>query len=129
MTLVFANTGTLPITGDAVIRVENKTGETMQEFFHEITDMSPGNVLNLADVWDTSGSEEGVYCVVAYVSFDSKATETVTGLISTSSCLGDSDHDGDVDGKDLDSFANRSFDENDLQTFASEFGRIDCLGQ
>jgi hypothetical protein len=83
--------------------------------------------LNFSDVWNTSGFEEGAYHVVGYVSFDGKATEAVTVLISTSSCLADSDHDGDVDGKDLCSLANGSFDENELQTLAAEFGRIDCL--
>ena len=127
ISLDFVNTGAIPITGKAIIRVQNNAGETMQEFSHEITDMSPGNTLNFSDVWNTSGFEEGAYHVVGYVSFDGKATEAVTVLISTSSCLADSDHDGDVDGKDLCSLANGSFDENELQTLAAEFGRIDCL--
>jgi len=129
LTLDFTSTGTLPITGEAVIRVENDTGETLQKFSHEITDMSQGSTLNFLDEWDTSGLEEGVYRVVAYVSFDSKATNVVTLIISTSSCLSDSDHDGDVDGEDLRRLASQSFNINDLQTFASEFGRVDCLGQ
>jgi hypothetical protein len=42
-------------------------------------------------------------------------------------CGGDLDDDGDVDGSDLANFVADPFDENDLATFASEFGRTNCL--
>jgi len=42
-------------------------------------------------------------------------------------CIWDiyNDDDGDVDGLDLNQFLN-SYDESDLESFATEFGRTDC---
>jgi len=43
-------------------------------------------------------------------------------------CEGDFEpFDGDVDGSDLATLADTPFDEDDLATFALEFGRDDCL--
>jgi len=42
-------------------------------------------------------------------------------------CSEDIDQDGDVDGLDLATFATQHFDENYVETFASEFGETECL--
>jgi hypothetical protein len=66
-----------------VIKVEDEAGETVQEFRHDFTDMAPGNDISFGDAWDTSGDEEGTYSVVAYVLYDSMATDPVTVVLST----------------------------------------------
>jgi hypothetical protein len=125
----FTNTGTLPISGSAVVQVENDKGDTIGMFQHDISDMPPGNVLDFVDALDTSGFSQGVYRIAAYVSFNSSATQLYTAVISTSACTGDLDHDGDVDGTNLENFSRSPLDGSKLTAFASEFGKTDCFGQ
>jgi hypothetical protein len=83
VSLVFSNTGTVNITGTAVIRVQDKAGETVQEFWHDVTDLAPGNAVSLDDAWDTSGAEEGTYSILGYVLYDSMATDPMAAVVST----------------------------------------------
>jgi len=58
---------------------------------------------------------------------DGTATVDMGADEFTDPCEGDLDLDGDVDGPDLVAFADDPFDESELATFASEFGRTDCV--
>jgi len=82
--LVFSNTGTVNITGTAVIRVQDESGETVQEFRHDVTDLTPRNRISFDDVWDTSGAQEGTYIIVGYVSYDGMTTDPRIAVVSTS---------------------------------------------
>jgi hypothetical protein len=83
VTLVFSNTGTVEITGSAVVQVLDQADETVQEFHHDVTDLSPGNDVSFDDVWDTSGVTGTTYTLVGYVQYGSTATDPVTATVST----------------------------------------------
>jgi hypothetical protein len=82
VSLVFSNTGTLPITGTAVVRVLDGTGETVQEFQHNVNDLAPGLTTSLDDVWDTSGLAGGTYNAVGFVAYDSTSTDPMTATVN-----------------------------------------------
>jgi len=78
ISLVFSNTGTMPITGTVVIRVQDDTGETVQEFKNSVSNLGPGNVAAINNVWDTTGATPGTYDIVGYALYESTATDPVT---------------------------------------------------
>jgi hypothetical protein len=84
LSLAFKNTGTVDITGTAVIRVQDVDGEVVQEFGHEFADLAPSDSVSFDDTWDTSGAEEGAYTIIAYVLYDAKSTDPVTTTVGTS---------------------------------------------
>lgn len=75
LSLTFANTGTVPLTGTAVVQVQAEVGEVIQEFSHDYSNLAPGNKVTFADAWDTAGAGSGSYRTVAYVLYESTATE------------------------------------------------------
>jgi hypothetical protein len=83
VTLVFSNTGTVPITGTAVIQVQDGGGDVVETFNHAIGDLAPAEAVSFEDGWDTSGAAGGLYRILGYVLYDAKATEpkvlTVSG--------------------------------------------------
>jgi len=97
LSMTFKNTGTIPTTGTAVTRVKDKSGNTVKEFKHPVTDLTPANSITFDDTWDTTGMEEGVYSILGYVLFDSKSSEPMTVTVS-SLCDGDVAPLGNRDG-------------------------------
>lgn len=94
--MVFRNTGTVNITGTAVIRVLNSTGDTTEEFRHNVTNLTPSGSVSFSDVWDTSEAVAGSsYTIIGYVLYDSRSTDpamvTVQNMI-----VGDLNRDGEV---------------------------------
>jgi len=75
VSLTFANTGTVPLTGTAVVQVQTEVGEAVQEFSHDYSDLAPGNSISFADAWNTAGAASGSYRVLAHVLYESTATE------------------------------------------------------
>jgi hypothetical protein len=74
LSLVFSNTGTVPLTATAVVRVLNATGDLLQESQHPIADLAPGTGVTVQDAWNTTGIEAGTYTLLGYVSYDGGAT-------------------------------------------------------
>jgi len=97
LSMTFKDTGTIPITGTAIIMVKDKSGNTVKEFKHPVTDLTPANSITFDDTWDTTGMEEGVYSIFGYVLFDSKSSEPMTTTVS-SLCDGDVAPLGNRDG-------------------------------
>ena len=83
MSLTFINTGTVPLTGTTVVRIQTEVGEMVQEFSHDYGNLAPGSRVSFADVWDTLGAARGDYRVVAYVLYDSTATEPRVAIVGT----------------------------------------------
>lgn len=81
--MAFNNTGTVNITGSAIIKVLNSTGDAVEEFRHNVTDLMPSESIGFDDTWDTSGAEEGAYKILGYVLYDSKATSPATVIVTT----------------------------------------------
>ncbi|HHH41509.1 MAG TPA: hypothetical protein ENK56_05845, partial [Chloroflexi bacterium] len=83
ITLVFSNTGTVPITGTAVIQVRDAAGEAVQEFSRDLTTLGPSSDVGFTEVWDTTGVAEGTYGVIGYVLYDGGATDPATASVGT----------------------------------------------
>jgi hypothetical protein len=81
--LTFANKGTKPITGQAIIQVQVQDGGIQQKFTHDIVNLQPGSSVELGDTWNTTGSLEDTYRIVGYVMYDSQTTEPAMVLVST----------------------------------------------
>jgi hypothetical protein len=81
--LTFSNTGTVPITGTAVIQIKDETGETIETFRHEVTNLAPEDAVSLDDGWDTSGADRGSYSVIGYVLYDSRSAGPEVVIVGT----------------------------------------------
>ncbi len=78
-----ANTGPVALDGVAVIRVLDKSGEIVQEFRHDVSDLEPGGTVNVEDVWDTSGLTDGAYRIVGTVVYGSQTADPATVVVGT----------------------------------------------
>ncbi|HEY65243.1 MAG TPA: hypothetical protein G4O02_11800, partial [Caldilineae bacterium] len=83
ISMEFANTGPVELSGVAVIRIVDESGEIIQEFHHDISDLEPDGAVSLEDVWDTSGLAEGTYRIIGSASYNSKTAEPMTVVVST----------------------------------------------
>jgi hypothetical protein len=127
MSLDLANIGTVNIQGAATMRIQDSAGEIISELVHEIPDLPPAETMTFEAEWDTTRTPPGPHHVIGYARYDGMTTDPLVQIISTSSCLGDLDHDGDVDGKDLAEFIeNIENGPGDLGGFSEQFGRTDC---
>jgi hypothetical protein len=82
ISMAFDNTGTVPINGTAVVQLLTASGEMVKQFRDDINDLAPGNAVNLEHAWDTSGVGLGMYRILGYVQYDSKASEPVSLYVS-----------------------------------------------
>ncbi|MBN1487252.1 MAG: right-handed parallel beta-helix repeat-containing protein, partial [Anaerolineae bacterium] len=85
--LVFNNTGSLPLTGTAVVNVQSAVSNAVAAFAYPIAGLEPGNDVRFDDVWDTSGVEPGTYRLLGYVLYDSMATAPVTATLTSTGAL------------------------------------------
>lgn len=83
VSLVFSNTGTVPLTGTAIIRVQDDAGGIVEKFSHDVTNLAVAESIRFEDAWDTSGAEEGAFTVLGYVLYDSRATSIETVAVGT----------------------------------------------
>lgn len=83
LSLTFANTGTVPLTGTAIVQIQTDAGEVVQEFSHDYGDLLPGHTISFSDVWDTSGAAMGGYRALGYVLYESTATEPRVASVRT----------------------------------------------
>jgi hypothetical protein len=87
ISLTFANTGTVPLTGTTVVQIQSEAGGLIKEFSHDYADLAPGSRVSFADVWNTSGTARGDYRVIAYVLYESTATEPSIAMVGTGRSL------------------------------------------
>jgi|GEM_PF-1680333 len=98
ISLTLQNSGTVNISGNAVIRIRNEAGETVEEFTHEFADLAPAGSANFDYVWDTLGAAEGSYYIVGTVLYEGKAAGPVSAtVVSTEGSAADNDDDGVAD--------------------------------
>jgi hypothetical protein len=84
-TLVFSNTGTVPITGTAVIEIKASDGEVVEMFRHDFGGLGVTEMIGFDDEWDTSGVPPDAYTVLGYVMYDARATEPRSAVVSSAS--------------------------------------------
>jgi hypothetical protein len=73
ITLVFSNTGTVPISGTAVFEVKDSAGELEQSFSQPFASLTPGNSWELERGWDTSGTEADTFTILTYVLYGGRS--------------------------------------------------------
>jgi hypothetical protein len=81
--MTFANTGTVNLTGTAIVRVINGAGGTVEEYRHNMTDLLPSGSISFYDTWNTTGAPEGVYSILGYVLYESRSTDPASVMIGT----------------------------------------------
>jgi hypothetical protein len=81
--LVFENTGSLDLTGAAVIKVRDVEGTVVEEFEQAFSELAPGATVTLDADWDTTGLARGDYALVGYALYDGTATEPEVVTVST----------------------------------------------
>ena len=92
--MAFENNGTVNLTGTAVIRVLNSTGDVVDEFRHNVTNLTPSESVSFSDTWDTSGAEaSSSYTIIGYVLYDSRSTDPATVTVRNMT-MGDLNGDG-----------------------------------
>jgi len=75
--LVFSNTGTLPITGTAVIEVQDENAQVIQEFRRDFGDLAPASSVRFDEGWDTSATQAGTFSIVGYTLYGGKSSAGV----------------------------------------------------
>ncbi|HDS44700.1 MAG TPA: hypothetical protein ENN68_01145, partial [Methanomicrobia archaeon] len=81
--MTFANTGTVPLAGTAIVRVIDVTGVTVAEYRHNVTDLLPSGSISFGDTWNTSGAAEGLYSIRGSVLYESRSTDPVSVIVGT----------------------------------------------
>ena len=83
ISMTFHNTGTVPVTGTAVIQVQDASGDVVEAFRHDVESLAPDGTVSFDDNWDSSGAQKGDYTVIGYVLYDSKSTAPQVASITT----------------------------------------------
>jgi hypothetical protein len=84
VSLVFSNTGSVSITGTAVVQVQIADVLTVtQTFTHPIAGLAAGSATTVNVAWDTSGATADDYRILGYVKYDSTTSEPQEVAVST----------------------------------------------
>lgn len=87
LSMTFSNTGSVSLTGTAVLRVQTATGTAVQKFKHDIANLAAGSAATLSDTWNTTGAASGAYTVIGYVSYDGGTTEPQIFTLCSGTCI------------------------------------------
>ena len=83
ITLEVRNAGTVPLSGTAVIQI-NDASSTALELFHDpFVGLSPGSTRSFEHVWDTAGQRFGAYTLLAYVLYDGTCSAPQVTVVSS----------------------------------------------
>jgi len=83
ISLVFSNTGTVPITGTAYVKVKDAGGALVQEYHHDILNLPPKQAAQVTETWNTAGIAEGGYRLLGYVTYEGEATAAWSAVVDT----------------------------------------------
>ncbi len=82
--LTLHNSGSVTITGEAIIQVQTGSGLTVtQTFTHAVTALAPDATVVLNDLWDTTDAAEAEYRIIGYLKYDARTTEIETVYVAT----------------------------------------------
>ncbi|MBN1314848.1 MAG: hypothetical protein JXA42_05250 [Anaerolineales bacterium] len=75
ISMTFANSGTIPITGTVVLEIQTNDGlSTTMTYTETIVDLQPLQGVQIDTQWDTSAAMAGDYRLVGYVSYEGQTT-------------------------------------------------------
>jgi uncharacterized repeat protein (TIGR01451 family) len=77
ISLVFSNTGTVPITGTTVIEVQDENTQVVREFRRDFGGLAPASGVRFDEGWDTSATETGEFSIVGYTLYGGKSSAGV----------------------------------------------------
>jgi hypothetical protein len=84
ISMIFSNTGSVPITGTAYIHVQDADGAAVTApLTHTVQNLGPGSAVTLNDAWNTAGATGESYRIVGYVLYESKSTAIERVTVST----------------------------------------------
>ena len=84
ISMVFTNTGTVPLTGTAIILVDTDSGITPTATFTQpFGNLASGATLQVNETWNTSGVAGGAYRVTGYASYYSQTSDPVAATVNT----------------------------------------------
>jgi hypothetical protein len=66
--------GTVPLTGTAILRIEDGSGSPIQTFHQEFRGLAPEGIAPFDATWDTSGIEAGPYRLIGYALYEGTST-------------------------------------------------------
>jgi parallel beta-helix repeat protein len=81
--MTFANTGTVNLTGTAIVRVITRAGDTVEEYGQNVTDLLPSESISFCDTWNTTSAAEGLYSILGYVLYESMSTDPASVMVGT----------------------------------------------
>lgn len=82
ISVTFSNLGQTSLSGIALIRIEDESGEIVQEFTHEFAELEPSRVVTFDDIWDTSDAEKDSFAIKGFVLYDGKSTGLMSVAVS-----------------------------------------------
>jgi uncharacterized repeat protein (TIGR01451 family) len=74
ITLVFSNTGTVPISGTTVFKVLSEGGGLVQTLQRTFSGLAPGSDKRFDADWDTSGTEVGTFSIAGYTLYGGRSS-------------------------------------------------------
>jgi hypothetical protein len=78
LTMSVSNTGSISLTGEAVVRIQTGPEITATVVLTQpIAGLAPGESVNLDHLWDTTGTNLADYVAVAYLKYRSQATDAL----------------------------------------------------
>ncbi|MGD2179361.1 MAG: hypothetical protein PVG71_16250, partial [Anaerolineae bacterium] len=80
-TLVLENTGSVDLTGSAVIEVQGEGGSVVETFTYPFSGLAPEGESTFNASWDTMGVAEGSFALVGYALYDGAATEPAVATV------------------------------------------------
>ncbi len=81
--VLIENTGSVELTGNIVVRVQEASGVLVQEFRHAFTNLAPQSTWMRDEVWHTPEDSTGDYEIVAAVHYNSTASDPIGITLST----------------------------------------------
>jgi hypothetical protein len=83
LSMVIRNTGSVPITGTAMIQVQAAAGVTVTKSFSQtVAGLNPASEMTFDRVWDTLGVAEGDYRIIGYVKHGAKTSEILQRTVT-----------------------------------------------
>lgn len=81
--MTFTNTGTVDLTGTAIVRVLNEAGDMEEEYRHNVSELLPSESISFSNTWNTTGAAEGLYRILGSVLYESMSTDPVSVMVGT----------------------------------------------
>ena len=85
LTLEAENSGTVPLSAMAIVRVVDGSGITVATFRRPFSDLAPGATTMMVARWETQGAQGGEYTLLGYLAYQGMASDVATAAVSTES--------------------------------------------